>query len=182
MPIERILLFGALALFAIWVQVSDGKWAKRTIALLSFALAGLFFYTSLDPRMGLPSYNQLAFTSGNFVSGEKDKYGFDIKLDSSDITFRYPSKADDHAQIWAALHKGIQIDLGHEPPSDGRVTIFEISANGQMLKSYAEIEAAWISGNKLGRWLFGGFIMVGSYLWWASGRRDEEVSTQDNTA
>jgi hypothetical protein len=135
---------------------------KLLSAVLLAGLGVLGIYSGLNPSDGLPSRSSLALAEGAAVEYETYRYGVRFSLGGHPTGFSYLSKGNASDQVAAAIasSSGKTVKVLYDPQSmSGPVysdreyfTVFEVSVDGQPVRSYDQVAAAWRADNRVGFW------------------------------
>ncbi|MEI9930692.1 MAG: hypothetical protein WDM89_09110 [Rhizomicrobium sp.] len=130
---------------------------------------GLVFLTAwmmlLGSEAGLPRSDRLHAVSGQLTNASEGKNDIWITLEHHEVRYDYISKENGFRAVWDGLCAGCQTTLWIDPgDTSSTPTVFQIAVKGRMVRSYADVKAAWISDNRLAPWLFGFFIFSAVYL------------------
>jgi hypothetical protein len=135
---------------------------KLLSAALLAGLGALGIYSGLNPSDGLPSKSSLASAEGAATEYETYKYGVRFSLDNHATGFNYLSKGNASDQVAAAIasSSGKTVSVLYDPQSLGGpvysdreyFTVFEVAVDGQSVRSYDQVAAAWRADNRVGFW------------------------------
>lgn len=158
---------------------SSNKWVRRIFtqrgystaklvffAFLSCGLSVLLAYSVYESEHSFPNVEELSFREARLLRAEKDKYGIDIGLVDGERTFRYYSKARCLGCVWRVLRSDSIVEIGHSVDGDGTAggTVYQISVDGRVVRSYDDIRAGYAGDNRIGFWLVPTFFVIGFYL------------------
>jgi hypothetical protein len=149
--------------------------------VLSLFLTGFLLFMALQgPRLGLPDRSDLFAAEGTLREACERKSTVYFSLAEHPDKFDYQSKADDGKSVFRSLTVGAHVSVLHQPPpadyrvGEDRLTVYQIEVGGEMVRSYEQVEEAWVSNNSLGPWLaalFSTFILYfAAYIWLAHRR------------
>jgi hypothetical protein len=135
---------------------------KLLSAVLLAGLGALGVYSGLSPSDGLPTRSSLASAEGAATEYATYKYGVRFSLSGQPTAFNYLSKGNASDQVAAALASsaGKTVRVLYNPQSLGGpiysnrnyFTVFEVAVDGQSVRSYDQVAAAWRSDNRVGFW------------------------------
>jgi hypothetical protein len=141
-----------------------GDWrALAACAALGLMLTALFAYLAVQGEAhGLPDRARLKELQGTLSHVAKNKYDVEFRLEPWKTTFQYPTKARALATVAAELHEGhaATVFVDGSTFADGeeeRATIFALTVNGKVIRSFAQVEQAWRAENSVFSWLTGVF-------------------------
>jgi hypothetical protein len=159
---------------------STNPWSFAILSGLTLFLAALTFY-SWTTYKGLPPRDALLGASGQVTWVQKYRYGVRFRLSGNDRAFVYYSKGGAMNKVAAALGRtdAPQISVLYDPNSAGGpagsavkyFSVFEIAANGTMVRSRAEVERAWQADQSLGLSASALFLFLGLALGYVAFRR-----------
>lgn len=137
-----------------------GDWrALAACAALGLLLTALFAYLAAQGEAhGLPDRARLKELHGTLSHVAKNKYDVEFRLEPWKATFQYPTKARALSAVAAALREGdaATVFVDGSTFADGeakRATIFALSVNGKVIRSFAQVEQAWRADNRVFPWL-----------------------------
>lgn len=126
---------------------------KKFLSLSACALVVAIVFGTLGPTVNdLPQQRDLSEVSGRLMShkwGGWRNYEIIFRLDGFANSFSYPQKNGDSTDIWDLLCDGCLVKLSVR--GDGR--IYQIIQNGQSVRSYQDVRAAWIEDDHETPWL-----------------------------
>lgn len=144
----------------VWLAGLPRDW--RTLAAtaaVGFVLTALFVCLALQgDTYGLPDRANLKKLQGTLSHVAKNKYDVVFRLEPWKATFEYPAKARALARVAAALREGAAASVlvnGATFVNDGaqRMTIFALTVDGEIVRSFDEVERAWRADNRVFHWL-----------------------------
>jgi len=142
-------------------------------ALLSL-LIGMGAIYSWATFNGVPSRASLKFASGRVKWTEEYRYGVRFALEGTAENFVYVSKGRAMGVVTGALTDAQRPSVsvlydpasGSGPVGSGRsyFTVYELAANGRMVRSRGQVEQAWRSDEKVGLYLGVVFLFGSVFL------------------
>ena len=146
--------------------------------LLFFATLGLcvaavmtYAWVSAD---GIPARESLAEASGRVEWMRVGKYGVKFGFDGDDRLFEYLSKANAMDRVVEALRRTdsplVTVRYqdrnrkGVSYPQDIHRGVFEVAIEGRMIRSHAQVAAAWAADDALSPWLAGFSLICSGFL------------------
>jgi hypothetical protein len=140
-----------------------GDWrALAACAALGLLLTALFAYLAAQGEAhGLPDRARLKELQGRLSHVAKNKYDITFRLEPWKASFQYVTKARALASVAAALRDGdtaaVLVDGSFIDGDAKRATIFGLTVNGKVVRSFAEVEQAWRADNRVFEWLIAVF-------------------------
>ncbi|NNE84236.1 MAG: hypothetical protein HKN28_09730 [Alphaproteobacteria bacterium] len=134
--------------------------------VLLLILAAIFWYVSRDPGSGVPPYQDLKYYSGEPESITQRDNNIRFRLRGNDIVFRYSSKSSKTVGVRYAIDNATIVGVKYqdEGPKAKLKEVFEMMADGRVVRSYQDIMEAWKKDDKLGPWLSFVAGLAGIYL------------------
>ena len=136
-----------------------GDWrALAACAALGLLLTALFAYLAAQGEAhGLPDRGQLKELHGTLSQVAKNKYDVEFRLEPWKATFQYLTKERALTAVAAALREGetatVLVDGTFADGEEERATIFALTVNGKVIRSFAQVEQAWRADNRVFPWL-----------------------------
>ncbi len=136
------------------------------VSALNFLLAGLFVYLLVQGEAsGLPERTQLRELQGTVKAVVKNKYDVEFQLTPLKPVFEYPSKARALVDVAGALREGgeatVLVDASKFADNEGAsATIFALTLNGKVIRSFDDVDQAWRADNRNAIWLVGAFVPI----------------------
>jgi hypothetical protein len=150
-----------------------------TVIFLAVSIACALAYVWLDPGRDVPDYHSLQEARGKVADfwekseGRGGQRRVEFRLVGGPRAFAYPSISQGAPMVAAALeanpHGEVLVKYLDWGKADGRGhygTVWEISVNGKLVRSFAEVRQARRNNNLFGRWMFALFCVV--FLFYAS--------------
>jgi hypothetical protein len=155
------------------------------IGILSLIMSAGGFYAYLTAGSGVPASAELVSISGSLdhnrahpISRSRDSTSF--WLHGAPIEYQYLSKGGRMAEAARALRSSehdIRVLVssselqaartGH--PS--RLDVYEIEIDGELIQSYDDFRAHWISDDRIGLWIGIAFSLSGVFMIWCGLRQ-----------
>jgi hypothetical protein len=147
-------------------------------ALLPLGVACAVFGTVVcliaDDAVELPAREALHTHHGVVTEVQRSRSALRLRLQGSERTFRYLSKAGEMTRVREALRDAgnaavtVRFDPATPWMSPGvdapLYTVYELSVPGRIERTHAQVAEAWRNDERLGRWLGGAFIVIGGAL------------------
>ena len=137
--------------------------APAACAALGILLTALFAYLAAQGEAhGLPDRARLKELQGTLSHVAKNKYDATFRLEPWKTTFQYLTKERALTTVAAALREGdtatVLVDGSTFADSEGeRVTIFALTVNGKVVRTFAQVDEAWRADNRVFPWLIAVF-------------------------
>ncbi len=137
--------------------------APAACAALGLLLTALFVVLAAQGEAhGLPDRTRLKELQGTLSHVAKNKYDVEFRLDPWKATFQYLTKERALSTVAAALREGesvtVLVDGSTFADSEGeRVTIFALTVNGKVVRTFAQVDEAWRADNRVFPWLMAVF-------------------------
>jgi hypothetical protein len=144
-----------------------GDWrALAACTALGLLLTALFACLAAQGEAhGLPDRARLKELQGTLSHVAKNKYDVTFRLEPWKPTLQYLTKERALATVAAELHEGDAATVFVDGSTfvDGeakRATIFALTVNGKVVRSFAQVEQAWRADNAVFSWLAAVFGMA----------------------
>jgi len=140
------------------------------IGVVSLAMGGgICFLTTHN--IGIPPASSLAVATGTVDWVRRERYAITFGLQGQARAYRYSSKANAMGLVLDRLagagRQPVRILYDAVHPSgpvwsdDKYNDIYELSVGGVMVRSHANMAAAYAADDRLGYWLGGAFVVAG---------------------
>jgi hypothetical protein len=142
-------------------------------AALSFAISAFALY-SWATYPGLPEVDQLRSASGHVTNVEEGRYGTRFALEGVPQEFNYASKGGSVELARTALTRANRpiLTVWFDPqrtvgaPGTGETfyEVYQLAADGNVVRSRKDVEDAWASDMRIALWLGIFFALNGFFL------------------
>lgn len=121
-------------------------------AALSLLIAGFFIYKAVTFENTFPRYDDLLFAEGELAAETSlSRHTTYFSLSNSDSKFVYHSSSGPVAKVRDLTKTGLVATVGYDQDDSGRMSVYYLEIDGNVVSSYEDIKAANKSDNK---WIF----------------------------
>ena len=146
------------------------------VSIISIVLGLTIGFVNLNQvNSGFPFKSDLVEKRGFVEWVEAYDYGIRFGFVNDPMHFNYPSKSNGQDVVETTLLNSknhivtilYEATDSHSPIYSSTIyyNFFELSVNGQLVRSYEESEQAWTSDNKLTPLIVALFLIGGVYIW-----------------
>lgn len=151
-------------------RARDLYWAYFCLVLAIPLTSFLALIVMGGPRLGLTDRHALIETQGTLHTSRDLKSTIHFSLFEHPHRFIYPSKAGGGLSVYRALRASANLKLWHERPGENyragidMLTVFQIEADGKIVRRYEDVERAWVENNSMTPWMLAVFVAMTLYL------------------
>lgn len=158
------------------LQDHRNRYSRLTLLLyatLSLCMAALMAYVWVTSD-SIPARDSLAVASGRVAWLQEGKYGVKFKFIGNDRLFQYHSKANAMDRVAEALQRADRPVFtvryrdrnreGKPYPQGAYRTVYEVATEDRMIRSHAQVAAAYAADEALSPWLAAILLSISGFL------------------